>query len=65
MKTRYIKPETTVIASIVMESLLNSASQSNIEGGPGGNIGTDNTGEGGEAEGAAAKNFNAWSNWDE
>ena len=65
MKARYIKPETAVITSIVMESLLNSASRANIEGGPNGNITTDNTEEGGEAAGAAAKDYNAWSTWDE
>jgi len=65
MKATYIKPTTTLVASMVMENLLNTASQSNIENGPGGFITKDNTAEGNEAEGAAAKNFNAWSSWDD
>ena len=56
---------TTTVTSMVMENLLNSASQSNIEGGFAGNITTDNSSEGNEAEGAASKNFNAWSSWEE
>ena len=65
MKATYIKPETNMVASLVMESLLNSASQSKIADGPGGLISKDETPEGGEAEDAAAKRYNAWSSWDE
>ena len=38
MKAIYIKPETNIVASLAMESLLNSASQSNIKDGPSGLI---------------------------
>ncbi len=65
MKATYIKPMTSVVASIVMESLLNSASQSDIEGGHSGFITKDETEEGGEAGDAASKKFNAWDSWED
>lgn len=64
MKTKYIKPETCIIASLAVESLLNSASYSDIPGGPNSSVSTDDSPTNSEVDGAA-KDHNAWATWDE
>jgi len=64
MKAKYIKPETCIVAHLAVESLLNSASYSDINGGPNNSVGTDDRPAGSEA-GGAAKGHNAWATWDE
>lgn len=63
MKKEYIKPTILGVVAQTENNLMNYASQ--YDGPTNGFVSEDNTEEGGEAEGAAAKDINAWSKWDE
>lgn len=63
MKKEYIKPTILGVYAQTEKNLMNHASK--YAGPTNGFVTEDNTEEGGEAEGAAAKDFNAWSKWDD
>lgn len=64
MKKRYIKPTLISILSLTENNLLDFASKSSIDGDKK-TIMPDETPDGGEADGAAAKGYNAWTTWEE
>lgn len=63
MKKEYIKPTILGVYAQTEKNLMKYASQ--YKGPTTGFVTEDNTEAGGEAEGAAAKDFNAWSKWDD
>lgn len=66
MKKEYIKPTILGVYAQTEKNLMNIASQYDYDDGTKkGFVTENNTEEGGEAEGAAAKDFNAWSKWDD
>lgn len=65
MKKEYIKPTILGVYAQTEKNLMNIASLYDIDGARKGFVTKDNTEDGGEAEGAAAKDFNAWSKWDD
>lgn len=63
MKKEYIKPTILGVYAQTEKNLMGYASQ--YDGPTKGFVTEDTTEDGGEAEGAAAKDFNAWAKWDD